>query len=514
MMFSTVNSMGVFGIEAYKVSVETNISAGMPSFDIVGLPDASVRESRERVRSAIRNNGLKFPLAHIIINLAPADVKKEGSVYDLPLLIGVLLSSGELECDASDAVFVGELSLQGEIRPVRGLLSMAIKAQKCGLKRMFVPASQSAQAAVVEGIEVYPVENVSQLLMHLTGMKLIEKTKVPPFNTVLENSYKDNLLDFADVAGQVFAKRAVEIACAGGHNLLLIGSPGSGKSMIAKRIPSILPSMTFDESIRTSEIHSIAGKLSNEHPLVTVRPFRSPHHTVSAPALSGGGTNPMPGEVSLAHNGVLFLDELPEFPRKSMEVLRQPLEDGQITISRVSGTLTYPCRIMFVAAMNPCPCGYFGHPVKPCSCSESAVRKYLGKVSGPLLDRIDIQIEVPPVRYDELVNKKPAESSESIRKRVEAAREIQRKRFENEGITCNAQMSAPMLKKYCELSDEASTYLKAGFEKLAMSGRAYDRILKVARTIADLSNSESITKKHIAEAFRLRSLDKKYWNNV
>lgn len=513
-MFSTVNSMGVFGIEAYKVSVETNISAGIPSFDIVGLPDASVRESRERVRSAIRNNGLKFPLAHIIINLAPADIKKEGSVYDLPLLIGVLLSSGEIECDVSDAAFVGELSLQGEIRPVRGLLSMAIKAQKCGLKRMFVPAMQSAQAAVVEGIEVYPVENVSQLLMHLTGMKLIEKTKVPPFNTVLENSYKDNLLDFADVAGQAFAKRAVEIACAGGHNLLLIGSPGSGKSMIAKRIPSILPSMTFEESIRTSEIHSIAGKLSNEKPLITVRPFRSPHHTVSAPALSGGGTNPMPGEVSLAHNGVLFLDELPEFPRKSMEVLRQPLEDGQITISRVSGTLTYPCRIMFVAAMNPCPCGYFGHPVKPCTCSESAVRKYLGKVSGPLLDRIDIQIEVPPVRYDELVNKKPAESSQNIRKRVEAAREIQRKRFENEGITCNAQMTAPMLKKYCELSDDASAYLKAGFEKLAMSGRAYDRILKVARTIADLNNSESITKQHIAEAFRLRSLDKKYWNNI
>ncbi len=512
-MFSVVNSMGVFGIEAYKVTVETNISAGVPSFEIVGLPDASVRESRERVRSAIRNNGLKFPLAHIIINLAPADIKKEGSVYDLPLLVGVLISGGEIECDVSDCVFVGELSLRGEIRPIKGLLSMAIKAKECGLKRMFVPASQASQAAVVDGIDVYPVENVSQLLSHLTGLKLIEKCVVPSFDTVMENALRDNLLDFADVAGQAFAKRAVEIACAGGHNLLLIGSPGSGKSMIAKRIPTILPSMTFEEAIKTSEIHSVAGKLGNDNPLITIRPFRSPHHTVSAPALSGGGTNPVPGEVSLAHNGVLFLDELPEFPRKSMEVLRQPLEDGNITISRVSGTLTYPCSIMFVAAMNPCPCGYYGHPTKKCSCSETSVKKYLNKVSGPLLDRIDIQIEVPPVQYDELTNKKKSESSEIIRTRVEKAREIQRQRFKSEGITNNAQMTAPMLKKYCVLSDEASDYLKLGFEKLSLSGRAYDRILKLARTIADLAGSDSISKQHIAEAFRLRSLDKKYWNN-
>ncbi len=512
-MFSVVNSMGVFGIEAYKVTVETNISAGVPSFEIVGLPDASVRESRERVRSAIRNNGLKFPLAHIIINLAPADIKKEGSVYDLPLLIGVLLSGGEIDCDVSDCVFVGELSLQGEIRPVKGLLSMAIKAKETGLKRMFVPATQASQAAVVDGIEVYPVNNVSELLMHLNGMAPIEKCVVPPFDTVLQNSLKDSLLDFADVAGQAFAKRAVEIACAGGHNLLLIGSPGSGKSMIAKRIPTILPSMTFEESIKTSEIHSVAGKLSSEKPLITIRPFRSPHHTVSPPALSGGGTNPAPGEVSLAHNGVLFLDELPEFGRKSMEVLRQPLEDGNITISRVSGTLTYPCQVMFVAAMNPCPCGYYGHPVKKCSCSETAVTKYLNKVSGPLLDRIDIQIEVPPVQYDELVNKTKAESSENIRARVESARAIQRERFKGDGISSNAQMTAPMLKKYCELNEEASAYLKNGFEKLSLSGRAYDRILKVARTIADLAGSEDITKQHIAEAFRLRCLDKKYWNN-
>lgn len=512
-VFSVVNSMGVFGIEAYTVTVETNISAGVPCFDIVGLPDTSVRESRERVRSSIRNSGLKFPVAHIILNLAPADIKKEGSVYDLPILIGVLLSSGEIECDVSDSVFVGELSLQGEIRAVKGLLSMAIKAKEKGFKKMYVPHSQAEQAAVVEGIEVYPVKTVSQLVLHLIGSKLIEKQTPPSFEKVLKQAEERNLLDFADVAGQMFAKRAVEIACAGGHNLLLIGPPGSGKSMIAKRIPSILPTMTFDEAIKTSEIHSVAGNTNSRTPLITTRPFRSPHHTVSAPALSGGGSNPVPGEVSLAHNGVLFLDELPEFSRRSMEVLRQPLEDGRVTISRVSGSLTYPCEIMFVAAMNPCPCGYFGHPTKQCSCSETQVKKYLGKVSGPLLDRIDIQIEVPPVKYDELTSKEKAEPSSKIRRRVENAREIQRERFKDEGIFCNAQMSASMLKKYCVLDSEASDYLKRGFESLSMSGRAYDRILKLSRTIADLENSEKITKKHIAQAFSLRALDKKYWGN-
>lgn len=509
-MFSEVNSMGVWGIEAYKVSVETNISRGNAYFDIVGLPDTSIRESRERVRSSIRNNALRFPASRIVVNLAPADVKKEGSVYDLPILIGVLLANGELDCDVSDAVFVGELSLKGEIRAVKGLLSMAIKAKELGIKRMFVPESIAVQAAVVEGIDVYPVKNVEKLIAFLKGEEEIKVQKAKSFEEIRQN----NLLDFADVAGQGFAKQAVEIACAGGHNLLLIGSPGSGKSMIAKRIPSILPSLTFSEAIETSEIYSVSGALDNAHPMITSRPFRSPHHTVSAAALSGGGTSPTPGEISLAHNGVLFLDELPEFPRKSMETLRQPLEDGKITISRVAGSLTYPCEIMFVAAMNPCPCGYFGHPKRKCTCSPIAVKNYLGKVSGPLLDRIDIQIEVPPVSYDELVSKKTAETSESIRQRVEKAREIQRKRFKNDNITCNAQMSTAHLKKYCVLEDDANDYLKLGFERLSMSGRAYDRILKVARTIADLHEGETISKKDIATAFRLRSLDKKYWNNL
>lgn len=506
-MFSRLKGIGIFGIDSYMIEIEADVSGGLPAFDIVGLPDAAVKESRDRVRAAIKNCGFKFPVGHITVNLAPADRKKEGSLYDLPVLLAILKASGQLKCDLEDSILLGEVALDGKIRRVNGVLAIAITARENGIKNIFVPLENAAEAAVIEGIDVYGVDNLKQLIEHLKGVSLIERTPL----TVISDSFCENIPDFADVKGQLAAKKALEVAAAGGHNLLMVGSPGSGKSMLAKRLPGILPEMTFEESIETTKIHSVAGVLSKDKPFVTARPFRSPHHTVSAAGIAGGGSVPKPGEISLAHNGVLFLDELPEFKRDVMEAMRQPLEDCKVTISRVAGSLTYPSSIMLVAAMNPCPCGFFGHPTKQCTCSQNSVHRYLSKVSGPMLDRIDIHIEVPPVEYAALNSNAKEETSAEIRERVNKARKIQTERYKGTGITCNARLTPAMLKKYCVMSEEASKYLALSFERLGMSARAYDRILKVARTVADLAGSEIIEKEHIFSAISFRSLDRKYW---
>ena len=494
--------MGLQGIGGYEVLLEVYISNGLPAFDVVGLPDAAVREARERVRAAIKNNGYRFPVSRMTVNLAPADKKKAGTLYDLPMFIGILAADGDIDEPGDDCAFIGELSLSGELRPVYGALPMAIAAARCGVKKLFVPADNAAEAAFADGISVYPVKNVDELLRFMRGEVDIEPVAAPELDTLMEH-----MPDFSEVKGQENVKRALEIAAAGGHNILIVGPPGAGKSMMAKRLPGILPDMSRGEMIQSTEIYSVAGLTSREHPIVSMRPFRAPHHTVSAAGLSGGGTSPRPGEISLAHNGVLFLDELPEFRSDVLEVLRQPLEDGEVTVSRVAGTVTYPSRFMLVCAMNPCKCGWYGHPSGRCRCTERDVRRYHSKISGPLLDRIDLIVEVPALDYEELSRRSSAERSADIKKRVNAAREIQRRRFGGDGTMCNAHIGSREMSEICALDAEGEALMHAAFDSMGLSARSYDRILRVARTIADIDGQETISPEHVAEAIQYRTYD-------
>lgn len=505
-MVTSLKSCAIAGVDGKIVEVEVDTIKGIPSFDIVGLADTAVKESKERVRSALKNSGVKMPSMKYTVNLAPADMKKEGVFYDLPIALGIAVSLGVLSADTlKDSMFVGELSLNGEIRRVSGILPCSICAKERGIKRVFVPADNAKEASVVDGIEVYSCTDLAGIIRFLSEGNGMEPEK---HTDMSENLCFDSIEDFADVKGQNMAKRALEIAAAGGHNCCMIGSPGTGKTMLAKRIGSILPELTLDEALEVTKIHSIAGVTDRNTALITKRPFRSPHHTVSAAGLSGGGAVPKPGEVSLAHNGVLFLDEFPEFRKDAIEILRQPLEDGKITVSRVHSTVVYPSNIMLVAAMNPCKCGYFGDPDHECKCTPTQIEKYMSKISGPIMDRIDIHIKMNSVKFEELKSMETGEKSQSIRERVNKARKIQLERFKNDGIYSNAQMSSMHIRKYCALGDAETQLLKRAFEKFSLSARAYDKILKLARTIADLAGSEEINATHLSEAISYRSLDR------
>lgn len=502
----------VYGIGAITITVEVSVEPGV-NFFLVGLPDSAVKESQQRIASALGYYGYRIPGKRIIINMAPADLRKEGSAYDLTIAIGILAASGKVNEDAlGKFVIMGELSLDGELRPIRGALPITIEAKKQGFEGIILPYSNAPEASVVSGIGVYGAHNIKEVIDFFDGVALdpVNVNAIDVFNRTVF-SYE---LDFSDVRGQENAKRALEIAAAGGHNVIMIGPPGSGKTMLAKRMPSILPPLTLDEALETTKIHSVSGKLPRNTPLMTTRPFRSPHHTISDVAMVGGGSNPMPGEISLAHNGVLFLDELPEFKRSVLEVLRQPLEDRCVTISRAKMTVEYPASFMFVAAMNPCPCGYYGHPAKKCSCQQGSIRNYMNRISGPLLDRIDMHICPNPISQEELMNRQPGESSSVIRGRVVKARRIQEERFRSvEGVHCNAQMNAKLFQQYCNPDVQAAGLLKIAMEKMGFSARAYTRILKVARTIADLDGKERIGAAHLSEAINYRSLDRENWGN-
>ena len=501
-MICSVRTLGINGIHASAVSAECYISNGLPGFDIVGLPDVAVKEARERVRAAAKNSGFSFPVSRITVNLAPANTKKAGSHYDLPILIGILAAAGSVRRPRSTSAFIGEVSLEGTVRPVSGVLPMALAAKREGIQALFVPAENAAEATLARGPAVYPIRNIRQLAQGLNGETVLQEQE--PWIPVKQSV---DALDFKDVLGQENVKRALEVAAAGSHNVLLIGPPGSGKSMLSKRLPSILPDLSRDEALEVSQIYSIMGLLNSKEPLISSRPFRSPHHTISNAGLIGGGSNPRPGEISMAHHGVLFLDELPEFKKDTLDLMRQPLEDGKVTIARVSGAVTYPAEFMMVCAMNPCKCGWFGDPSGRCSCSDRAVEAYRSRISGPLLDRIDIVVEVPAVHFDDLRRRAEAEPSAEIKKRVDAARYVQRDRFGENGSMCNARMGPEEMRRHCNLDDGCAALMKQAFETMGLTARSYDRILKVARTVADLDGSQNIQMHHLAEAIQYRAVD-------